>query len=108
MTTPPISLTATVPGPGTVTVALAGELDLHAAERVEPALARLTGDVEHELLLDLAGVTFCDSSGVALLLRAHRRCAAAGARLRLCRVQPLPARVIRALGVDRAVPCSFA
>ncbi|MCP9959973.1 STAS domain-containing protein [Streptomyces sudanensis] len=108
MTPSPISLTATSLGPGAVAVALAGELDLHAAEHIEPVLARLTGDAERELLLDLAGVTFCDSSGAALLLRTHRRCAAAGTRLRLCRVQRLPARVFRALGVDRAVPCTFA
>ncbi|MFF8386540.1 STAS domain-containing protein [Streptomyces kanasensis] len=106
--TTPISLTTTPTGPSTVAVALAGELDLYTAACIEPTLARLTGDGERELLLDLAGVTFCDSSGAALLLRTHRRCTAAGVRLRLCRVQRLPARVLRALGVDRAMSCSFA
>ncbi|MFI8320501.1 STAS domain-containing protein [Streptomyces sp. NPDC085529] len=108
MTTPPISLTTAPVGPSTTAVTLAGELDLYTATYIEAELTRLARRAERELLLDLAGVTFCDSSGVALFLRMHRRCVADGVRLRLCRVQRLPARVLRTLGVDRAVPCSFA
>ncbi|MFI8823973.1 STAS domain-containing protein [Streptomyces sp. NPDC053431] len=108
MTTFPISLTTAPLDPSTTAVALIGELDLYTVARIEAELTHLARQTEAELLLDLADVTFCDSSGVALFLRMHRRCAAAGVRLRLCRIQRLPARVIRALGVDRAVPCSFA
>jgi len=108
MTTPQISLTTTPLDHSATAVALAGELDVYTVAHIEAELAHLTRQTERELLLDLADVTFCDSSGVALFLRMHRRCVAAGVRLRLCRIQRLPARVIRALGVDRAVPCSFA
>ncbi|NML54116.1 STAS domain-containing protein [Streptomyces sp. R302] len=108
MTTPPISLTTTPLDPSTTTVALAGELDVYTVAHIEETLTHLAGGTERELLLDLADVTFCDSSGVALFLRVHRRCVAAGVRLSLCRIQRLPARVIRGLGVDRAVSCSFA
>ncbi|MFF8289383.1 STAS domain-containing protein [Streptomyces sp. NPDC016309] len=107
MTTTGISLTRIPLDGSTVGVALAGELDLYTVERVEPTLALLTRDAHREVLLDLADVTFCDSSGAALLIRVHRRCAAAGVRLRLCHIQRLPARVIRTLGVDRDVPCTF-
>jgi anti-anti-sigma factor len=108
MTPTPISLTRTPADPSTVAITLAGELDLDTVARIEPTLNRLTGDAAREVLLDLVEVTFCDSSGAALFLRLHRRCVAAGVRLRLCRIPRLPARVIRALGVDRAVPCTFA
>ncbi|GAA3388096.1 STAS domain-containing protein [Streptomyces roseoviridis] len=108
MMTPPIGLTTAPLDQSTTEVALAGELDLYTAAHIEAELTRLAGQTECELLLDLADVTFCDSSGVALFLRVHRRCVAAGVRLRLCRIQRLPARVICALGVDRAVACSFA
>ncbi|WP_418955601.1 STAS domain-containing protein [Streptomyces tritici] len=108
MTTPPISLTTAPLDHSTTAVALAGELDLYTAAHIEAELTRLARQTEWELLLDLTEVTFCDSSGVALFLRMHRRCVGAGVRLRLCHIQRLPARVIRALGVDRAVPCSFA
>ncbi|WP_052411655.1 STAS domain-containing protein [Streptomyces sp. NRRL S-118] len=108
MTTTPISLTTTPLDPGRVAVALAGELDLCTVARIETELTRLVGDAGRELMVDLTDVTFCDSSGVTLFLRMHRRCVAAGVRLKLCRIQRLPARVIRALGVDRTVFCSFA
>ncbi|MFD6229428.1 STAS domain-containing protein [Streptomyces sp. NPDC060232] len=108
MTTPQISLTTTPLDHSTTAVVLAGELDVHTVAHIEPALTDLTRATGRDLLFDLADVTFCDSSGVALFLRMHRRCVAAGVRLRLCRIQRLPARVIRALGADRAVPCSFA
>ncbi|MGW6568570.1 STAS domain-containing protein [Streptomyces sp. NPDC054975] len=108
MTTPPISLTMNPLDHSATAVALAGELDVYTVARIEEMLTHLTRETDRELLLDLAGVTFCDSSGVALFLRIHRRCVAVGVRLSLCRIQRLPARVIRALGVDRAVPCSFA
>ncbi|MET9550325.1 STAS domain-containing protein [Streptomyces sp. NPDC006627] len=108
MTTPQVTLTTTPLDHSATAVAMSGELDLYAVAHIESTLAHLTRGAERELVLDLADVTFCDSSGVALLLRTHRRCAAAGVRLSLCRIQRFPARVIRALGVDRAVPCSFA
>ncbi|MEU5218441.1 STAS domain-containing protein [Streptomyces sp. NPDC020807] len=108
MTTPPISLTTAQLDHSTTAVAVAGELDLYTAAHIEAELTHLARQAECDLLLDLADVTFCDSSGVALFLRVHRWCAAAGVRLRLCHIQRLPARVIRTLGVDRAVPCSFA
>ncbi|WP_073756082.1 STAS domain-containing protein [Streptomyces sp. CB03234] len=108
MTTTPISLTTTPLDPSTVAVALAGEIDLCTVARIEPELTLLAGSAERELTLDLTDVTFCDSSGVELFLRMHRRCVAAGVRLKLCRIQRLPARVIRTLGVDRTVLCSFA
>ncbi|MEV4194647.1 STAS domain-containing protein [Streptomyces toxytricini] len=108
MATAEISLTVVGGEPDTVAVAVSGELDIHTAGRVEWALAGLAGGAERELLLDLAGVTFCDSSGAEVLLRVHERCVASGRRLSLRRVQRLPGRVIRALGVDRAVSCSFA
>ncbi|MEW2371315.1 STAS domain-containing protein [Streptomyces sp. NPDC048387] len=108
MTSPQISLTTTPLDHRRRHVALAGELDVYTVAHVEAALTDLTRGTGEELLLDLSDITFCDSSGVALFLRVHRRCVAAGVRVSLCRIQRLPARVIRALGVDRAMPCSFA
>lgn len=88
-------------------VALSGELDLASVGRIEPVLLALALDGRLDLVLDLAGLTFCDSTGAALFIRLHRRCVDVGARLELCRVPRLPTRVLRTLGVDRAVACSF-
>ncbi|WP_434599967.1 STAS domain-containing protein [Streptomyces sp. A5-4] len=88
-------------------VALSGELDLATVGQIEPALLALARDSSRDLVLDLAGLTFCDSTGAALLLRLHQRCADSGTRLELRQVPQLPARVLRMLRVDRVVACTF-
>ena len=57
-------------------VALRGELDLGSVERLERALDECGGDV----VLDLRGLTFMDSTGVRVLLEAAER---AGPGLRM-------------------------
>ncbi|MEU5901838.1 MULTISPECIES: STAS domain-containing protein [unclassified Streptomyces] len=104
----PIHLTTETRCGGVRDLALAGELDLDTVARIEPELMLVTAGGGTEVVLDLAGLTFCDTSGVQLLLRLHRRCAADGARLRLRGIPRRPGRVLRTLGVDRAIPCSFA
>ncbi|QKW48644.1 STAS domain-containing protein [Streptomyces buecherae] len=107
MTAPSIVSAARVPGTGAPVVRLAGELDLYTVTRIEPVLASLVLRGEEDVALDLSCVPFCDSSGVALFARLHRRCEAVGTRLRLRAVPPGPARVFRALGLDRVVTCHF-
>ncbi|MDH2387931.1 STAS domain-containing protein [Streptomyces sp. HNM0663] len=107
MSTTPITLTATALDHTTMSVTLSGELDIDTAGRIEPHLAPLASCRHRDVMLDLAGVTFCDSSGAALLLRLHRQCAAEGVRLCLCRVPRVPGFVLRTLEVHRTVPCSF-
>jgi anti-anti-sigma factor len=51
---------------GVTRLTLRGELDLGTADQLERALADAGGDV----LLDLRGLTFMDSTGVRLLLEA--------------------------------------
>ncbi|MEU5999007.1 STAS domain-containing protein [Streptomyces sp. NPDC047197] len=104
----PIHLTTETGGEGVTRLTLAGELDLDTVARIEPELMLVTAGGGTKVVLDLAGLTFCDTSGVKLLLRLHRRCAADGARLRLCHIPRRPGRVLRTLGVDRTIPCAFA
>ncbi|MGW2995765.1 STAS domain-containing protein [Streptomyces sp. NPDC001193] len=87
-------------------VALAGELDFHTAARVEPRLAELAGFGHRNMVLDLCGISFCDSSGIELFLRLHQRCHGAGTRLLLCGAPPLLVKSMRVLGVDRGLPLS--
>ncbi|MGI5479039.1 STAS domain-containing protein [Streptomyces lavendofoliae] len=102
-----ITLTVQAVDNGATALALAGELDLDTAARIEPDLFLATAWAGREIVLDLADITFCDTSGVELLIRLHQRCAAHGCRLSLCRVPRQPGRVFRVLGVDRTIPCSF-
>ncbi len=56
---------------GVVVVALAGELDLYNANDVREALVGITGEEPPRLVVDLAGVTFIDSTAPGVLIEAR-------------------------------------
>ena len=70
----------------TLTVRYTGELDQHTArqtiERSEDLLVLYPCD---SLVLDLSGLTFMDSSGLAVVLHLHRTCARCGCDFRVRR-----------------------
>ncbi|MEC4570169.1 STAS domain-containing protein [Streptomyces virginiae] len=101
MTTALISLRTVARDDRALRVSLAGELDLYTAEQVGPRLRELAESDCRNLLLDLCGLSFCDSAGIDLLVRLDRRCRAAGTRLLLCDVPPQVVKSIRVLGADR-------
>ncbi|GHD82659.1 STAS domain-containing protein [Streptomyces goshikiensis] len=82
-------------------VSLAGELDLYTAEQVGPRLRELARFGHRDIVLDLCGLSFCDSAGIDLFIRLHRRCRAEGTRLLLCDVPPLVVKSMRVLAADR-------
>jgi anti-anti-sigma factor len=92
-----------------VVVALDGELDLASG----PGLARQLdplAEAGRHLILDLGALTFCDCTGLALLLRWQRRAAAAGGALHLVAPGPRFRRLMALTGSSRllqadAVPC---
>lgn len=65
-----------------------GELDIASATAVRQSVHGAVADGRHDLVLDLAGVFFCDSSGVNVLIATRRLMKSCGGRLRLI----LPAR----------------
>jgi anti-sigma B factor antagonist len=84
---------------GRVVVALRGGLDVQYAARVAVAL----GDVaarEPDIIVDLAGLEFIDSSGVAALVRARKRARHAGGDLLLAAPQQ---QVVRVLTLTRLI-----
>lgn len=57
-----------------LTAAISGELDHHHARQVMEELDRqIDIALPRNLVLDLEGLTFTDSSGIAVLIRAFRR-----------------------------------
>ena len=84
--------------------ALSGEVDHHGARAIMEELGRqIDLELPRELTLDLAGVTFMDSSGIAVLLRAYRQVGELGGSLTVVNVPDQAARVLRAAGVDRLI-----
>lgn len=64
-------------------IVLRGELDPHTAPRLERAIDDLLVDGPVDLVLDLGGLGFVDSSGLRVLIAAQQRLADAGRTLAL-------------------------
>ena len=88
-----------------LTVSLRGELDHHAARETVTALERaVDAALPMHLTLDFGGVTFMDSSGIAVVMRAHRRMGALGGRIELVNVPAQAKKVFDAAGISARVP----
>ena len=66
---------------GVALLALGGELDVATCVRLEVAVAGVLAGGLTCVLVDLDGLTFCDSTGLGALLSASRRVTAAGGTL---------------------------
>ena len=88
-----------------LTVSLRGELDQHEARPLMRDLeALLVEELPRELVLDLSGLSFMDSSGIAVLIRTERMTRELGCRLRVEDPAPQPRRVIETAGIGRLIP----
>ncbi len=67
-------------GPGTRDVQVEGELDLAVAGQLDEALKAAAVECD-QVLVGLERCEFIDSSGIAVILRAHNRMAEEGRRL---------------------------
>lgn len=57
-----------------------GEIDLASAGKLQAAIAELSGQV---VTIDLRGVEFIDSTGLAMLIKEHDRLGESGGELKL-------------------------
>ncbi|GIH74959.1 STAS domain-containing protein [Planobispora longispora] len=80
---------------------VAGDLDHHTAPRLRAALEEVTLAPGAGLVIDLSPLTFCDSTGISILVAAHQRAQGAGAALVLAGLDPDLAHVFRIMGLDR-------
>jgi anti-anti-sigma factor len=92
---------------GWMVVTVAGEMDLISSPAVRQKVHEAVADGHRSLVLDLADVRFCDSSGVGVLIGARRLMRSCAGRLRVVLPQPDNGsgahvnRVLAALGVRR-------
>lgn len=71
-----------------VCLALSGEIDLSRSPELRTALLQAATAKPARLVLDMSGVTYMDSSGVATLVEALQKINAGGGKLVLCGLQP--------------------
>src|SRR4051812_35795904 len=78
------------------TIRITGEVDLECAHELRAVLHGVEGDAE----LDREELSFLDSTGMSVLLAAHRRFEAERRRLRLVGVSEAVQRALRIGGLD--------
>ena len=67
-----------------IVVAPEGEIDLHASPLVKAQLDPLIAQQRPRVVVDLAGVSYIDSSGLAVFIEAMQRVCAYGGKFALC------------------------
>ena len=88
-----------------LTLTLRGELDHHAAKEVMRKLEwELDAALPGKLTLDFSGVSFMDSSGIAVVMRALKRMRAMGGSAAVKNVPPQAKKVFTAAGIFRIIP----
>ncbi|MFG2452771.1 STAS domain-containing protein [Streptomyces sp. NPDC048512] len=80
---------------------IVGDLDYASTPDLRQALETLTLTDEQLLVLDLAGLDYCDSSGLTGLLAAHNLATEHGARISLASVPATTARILSLTGLDQ-------
>ena len=89
---------------GRLTIRLAGELDHHGSRE---AMRKIDGLIDEYLprdtAIDMSGLSFMDSSGIAVVLRAKRRMEALGGNLYVVNIPRQAARVLETAGLGRYV-----
>ncbi|MFD5142437.1 STAS domain-containing protein [Streptomyces sp. NPDC058401] len=83
---------------------IAGPLDYAHAAELRALLTTLTLRVGQRLVVDLAGMDFCDSSGITALLAARNQAHAAGADIALAAVPDNTLRILHIAGLDQVFP----
>lgn len=88
-----------------LTVSLSGEIDHHRVKGLVRELEREIDEVlPSQLIVDCAGITFMDSSGIAVLLRLWQRMEELDGSIQVTGLPEQPARVLRAAGIQRLIP----
>ncbi|MFF7241726.1 STAS domain-containing protein [Streptomyces collinus] len=90
---------------GVTVVTVTGEIDHHSAAPLTRALHPDGLGKRPRVVVDMRQVTFTDSSGINVLLTAHRDLTQADGWLRLASVQESVMRTLKIVGVDMIVPC---
>ncbi len=99
-----LTLSCLISQTGQTTVTISGELDTASADQ---AYEYVRGAIEAhggQVLLDVAGLSFCDARGLGALVRMSRRAGQAGSSLHLVVPPPRLMKIIRITGLEDMLP----
>jgi anti-anti-sigma factor len=90
--------------PDAYVIRITGELDLAGCPELESALQKAERAHADRIIVDLEGLTFIDSVGLATILKASRRSARDGNRLEVTRGRGQPAKMFWLTGLEKVLP----
>lgn len=88
----------------TYAVAPTGELDIATVGQLERALGAAGESDAEQILLDLSGLAFIDSTGLRLLLEVNERFGGDAGRLRVIAGSPAVERLLDIVGLRERLP----
>ncbi|MGH3329558.1 MAG: STAS domain-containing protein [Streptomycetales bacterium] len=95
----PISISVAQEADGCAVIAVSGEVDLGNADKLRSCLRDVEQRGHRTVVVDMSGVTFCDSSCLSALVAAHRAVRSLDGSLRLAALQPSVLKVFRIAGL---------
>jgi anti-anti-sigma factor len=98
-----LTVTAEVDGVSGVRLVAVGEIDLSTADRLRAELDAALDRSAQAIVVDLAGVSFMDSTGIAVLVHARNRAVADGATVSVIDPQPTVRRILTVTGLLKAL-----
>lgn len=85
---------------GVPVVRAAVEVDATNAQDLRSAILAAISTGTERLIVDMGGTEFCDSTGLNVLVRAHKRLEDAGGGLLLVATEPTLLRIFKVTGMD--------
>jgi anti-sigma B factor antagonist len=91
------------PQDGQVVITLPGEIDITNSPRLHETLLAVISRQPAVLVADMGATTFCDSSGMGVIVAAYRQAVADGVDMRLVIRHPAARRVFEINGIDTVI-----
>lgn len=83
---------------------ICGEVDHHNAREAREQLDRIIDEkLPTRFSLDLSGVTFCDSSGLGLVMGRMRKCQTVGSAMIISNPSPAAYKILEIAGMDKII-----
>ncbi|MFF3966127.1 STAS domain-containing protein [Streptomyces griseorubiginosus] len=101
MTEPDLTVDQQIHEAGPVLLKVTGELDHHTAPRLTQALEDIHLSPGTALVVDLCDLTYCDSTGITVLVTAYQRAEAAGSSFSLAGLGRDLTRMFQTVGLDQ-------
>ena len=98
--TPAFRVESLTPEPGTARLVMTGELDFTTADEASAGVAKALAEGVGVLELDLAGLKFIDSSGMAVVMDAYTGAQERGTAFRIVALTPYLRHLIEVVALD--------